>query len=340
MEPQWNGLGSLRSLLFRWRHVSWKRRSSSTDDEHMQLVDRDRDGDHLHEWNRTNDQDLQHQQQCRQRLLRILFGIALAVLVVVLVYQLPLKPFFLATSAWIKQHTFLGTFVAIALFMLAIPLCVPSTIVETLAGSLFGVVHGTMVTVVGKTCGSLLTFWIGRKVGNAMIGDYLATNFPTFRALTKVFNRASWKPLILFQLSSIPNLIKCYGLAITNVSSMRFALSAMVGNVPHAVIWANIGSQASDIAAILYGKSELSQDKLLLLVGGAVLTVLAMAFLVVYTKRELQELQKLECPSGSEDEPTPISISIAIDTERGLAMHSDENELIKVRSASSVMVTV
>ncbi|GLD91865.1 hypothetical protein PINS_up000398 [Pythium insidiosum] len=267
----------------------------------------------------------------RRQALRRLAALILGIIALALILsRLPIKQYLVETAQWIKEHTFLGTFAAIVLFWIAIPLCFPSTLGEAVAGYLFGVPHGIIVIVFGKSGGSLLAFLLGRHLGKEVIGGYLATRFPTFRALSDVLNSKSWKPLILFQLSSIPNLVKCYGLSVTDISAWRFVVSSTVAGFPHSVLWANIGSQANDIAAVLSGQSEMSREKVFLLTCSAVVTVFAMVFLVVYTKRELQELQKRECGSDEELEPG----TIAVETAPLIAMHSDHNELTKIRSVT------
>ncbi|CAH0518565.1 unnamed protein product [Peronospora belbahrii] len=154
----------------------------------------------------------------------------------------------------------------------------------------------------GKTGGSTLAFLMGRYMGKEMIGDYLRTNFPTFRAFSAALNSSSWKPVVLYQLSSIPNLVKIYSLAITQVSVTRFIVSSAIGNTPHAILCAYIGDQASDIAAILTGETKMTTSRMIMVVTAVSMTVLAITFLVVYMKRQLQELQKRECRSGSEEE--------------------------------------
>jgi len=229
---------------------------------------------------------------------------------VLLLSLLPVHQYLVATSSWVESHLVLGTLAFVLVFWVAVPLCLPSTALEMVAGSLFGVPHGLLVITVGKTGGSTLAFLLGRSMGKEVIGGYLRTKFPTFRAFSEVLNSPSWKPVLLYQLSSIPNVVKIYSLAITQVSVARFAVSSAVGNVPHAVLWAYIGEQATDIAAILTGESKMTTSRMVMVVTGVALTVLAITFLVVYTKRQLQELQKRECRSSSEE---GLLLSIDID---------------------------
>ncbi|TMW60795.1 hypothetical protein Poli38472_000837 [Pythium oligandrum] len=259
------------------------------------------------------------------RWTAVLVGLCLLVL---LATQVPIRAYLVNMSAWIKEHPFLGALAFIVLFWFSVPLCFPSTIVETVAGSLFGVSQGVIVILVGRTGGCLFTFLIGRRVGKAFVGNYLTSKYPMFRAFSTVLNSHSWKPLLLFQVSSLPNLVKCYGLAITNVTVMRFTISTLIGGAPHALMWAIIGDQASDIAAIVSGQGEWTQNKLGLLIGGSLITALTMVLLIVYTKRELQNLQKEECGSGGEEDAS----SIIIEVKPLLVSHSSSSDLTKLRS--------
>ncbi|KAJ0401213.1 hypothetical protein ATCC90586_010166 [Pythium insidiosum] len=294
----WSALKArARHALLQWSQGQGllKRRNSNVDVGHVELED-------CTPLNSYDDEDMEtlatenasafEARKRRQALRRLALLIAAIIGLALVLSRLPIKTYLIETSQWIKHHTFLGTFAAVLLFWVAIPLCIPSTLGEAVAGYLFGVSHGVLVIVFGKSGGSLFAFLLGRHLGKEVIGGYLASRFPTFRALSDVLNSKSWKPLILFQLSSIPNIVKCYGLSVTDISATRFVISSAVAGFPHSVLWANIGSQANDIAAIMSGQSEMSREKVLLLTCSAVVTVFAMAFLVVYTKRELQELQK------------------------------------------------
>ncbi|KAE9047460.1 hypothetical protein PR003_g1103 [Phytophthora rubi] len=242
--------------------------------------------------------------------LRLLaFGLLLTS-AVLLLSLLPVHEYLTAVTAWVETHLVLGTIAFILVFWVAVPLCLPATALEMVAGSLFGVPHAVLVITVGKTGGSTLAFLLGRAMGKEMIGGYLRTKFPTFRAFSEVLNSPSWKPVLLYQLSSIPNIVKIYSLAITHVSVARFVVSSAVGNLPHAVLWAYIGEQATDIAAILTGETKMTTSRMVMVVTGVSLTVLAITFLVVYTKRQLRELQKRECRSSSEE---GLLLSIEID---------------------------
>ncbi|KAL7690374.1 putative SNARE associated golgi family protein [Plasmopara halstedii] len=247
------------------------------------------------------------------RLLWLRFGAFVALFIRIMSYlsTLPIREYMEITSAWVRLHPVLGALCSILVFWVAVPLCLPATVFEMIAGSLFGVPLAVMIIIVGKTGGSTLAFLLGRSMGKQLIGDYLRHKFPTFRAFAEVLSSPSWKPVLLYQLSSIPNLVKIYSLAITHVSITRFAVSSAIGTTPHAILWAYIGEQATDIAAILMGEAKVTTSRMVVAATGLSLTVLAITFLVVYTKRQLEELKKRECRSSSEE---GLLLSIDIDT--------------------------
>lgn len=239
----------------------------------------------------------------RQRQLRLRLGFFAVLLttVVSLLFLLPVRRYMEITSAWADEHVVLGTLGFILVFWVAVPLCLPATALEMMVGSLFGVPIAVVVITIGKTGGSTLAFLLGRCMGKELIGTYLCTNYPAFRAFSEVLNSPSWKPVLLFQLSSIPNLVKVYSLAVTHVSISRFAVSSAIGTLPHAVLWASVGEQATDIAAIITGETKVSTSRMVVVVTGLALTTLAITSLVVYTKRQLEVLQKREGCSSREE---------------------------------------
>ncbi|DBA04410.1 TPA: hypothetical protein N0F65_010006 [Lagenidium giganteum] len=186
------------------------------------------------------------------------------------------------------------------LLMAVIPLGIPTSFIEMLAVTLFGVWRGVFLCVIGKMLGGSLAFGIGRKLGRKRIGDYLQTKYPFFQALFGVLQGGDWKPLILVQLSGLPNFIKCYGLAITNVAPVRFLLTALVGALPYSIMWCLIGFETSDLLAdedsnglstnatvpVVVDNSK----RVIVMVLAIALTVAALLVMAWYTRKQLKLL--------------------------------------------------
>ncbi|GMF17608.1 unnamed protein product [Phytophthora lilii] len=228
--------------------------------------------------------------------------------------------------AWIQANPTMGAMLLPLILAVGIPLCIPSPGFEILAGSMFGIVTGTFLCVVGKTIGQLIAFLVAKHLGRDRINSYMQANFPTFAALATVLQSSSWKPLLLIQVANVPHLVKCYGLAIADISTYRFAVSSAMGGLPYAILWAYLGhhsknlvssSSTSDSGAVELGETSFRQ-RMVIGVGGTVLTVLGMWWLVVYTKKKLHsELQRAKHlhRSSEDSDDTVITISSSEDDD-------------------------
>ncbi|KAE9026068.1 hypothetical protein PF010_g1317 [Phytophthora fragariae] len=243
-----------------------------------------------------------------------------------LLTMVPVKLYIASSMAWIQANPTMGAMLLPLILGVGIPLCIPSPGFEILAGSMFGIVTGTLLCVVGKTIGQLIAFLAAKHLGRDRVNSYMQSNFPTFAALATVLQSSSWKPLLLIQVANVPHLVKCYGLAIADISTYRFAVSSAVGGLPYAVLWAYLGHHSknlvggSDDDAVELNETSF-RHRMVIGVGGTVFTVLGMWWLVVYTKKQLHsEMQRVKhlhrCSEDSDD--TCITISSSDDDDEVL----------------------
>ncbi|RLN74036.1 hypothetical protein BBJ28_00000361 [Nothophytophthora sp. Chile5] len=256
----------------------------------------------------------------------------------------PVKEYLTDSMTWIQANPTLGAILLPLILCVGIPLCIPSPGFEILAGSMFGIVYGVLLSVIGKTAGQLIAFSLGKRFGKDRISGYMQANFPAFAALAMVLQNSNWKPLLLIQVANVPHLVKCYGLALADIPTHRFMLSSLVGGLPYAILWAYIGYNSkglvvgSDETEVnRLGETSLEQ-RVLIGAAGTVFTVVAMAWLVVYTKRELnQELQKagkLLHRSSEDSDDTCITISSSDEDDEAVA-----SGLLKPQTPSSALTT-
>ncbi|KAF1320499.1 hypothetical protein FI667_g12366, partial [Globisporangium splendens] len=213
---------------------------------------------------------------------------------------LPLKEYSNELTVWIEQNRVAGAIVFPLVYWLLIPLCLPASMFELVGGSVFGIYYGIILNTIGKTGGALIAFALGKKIGRDKVGGYLASNFPTYAAVSKILQSDSWKPLFLVQLSSLPHAVKSYGLAITDVSTYRFVVSSVVTAFPFTIVLTQIGHQTQEMlsnssagsASGAVGKAaspSSSDTQTTMFVVGIVCTIATMGFFVVYTKKEIEK---------------------------------------------------
>ncbi|KAL3670195.1 hypothetical protein V7S43_004510 [Phytophthora oleae] len=265
-------------------------------------------------------------------------GVVYAILTLV-----PVKLYIASSMEWIQANPAVGAMLLPLILAVGIPLCIPSPGFEILAGSMFGLVTGTLLCVVGKTIGQLIAFLTAKYFGKDRINSYMQTNFPAFAALAMVLQSSSWKPLLLIQVANVPHLVKCYGLAIADISTYRFAVSSALGGFPYAILWTYIGYHSKNLVtgstdenAVELGETSFRQ-RMVIGVGGTVFTVLGMWWLVVYTKKQLHsELQRVKHLHRSSEDSDDTCITIS--------SSEDDDEIVQIAflrpEAFSTVLTV
>lgn len=236
-----------------------------------------------------------------KRCLKPMAALAVAIAVVALVHKFArVQNYLHAVDSWIKAHKVPGMAILPLLICLTLPLGFPCSLFEVAAGSLFGVPVGAVLSVVGKTTGGVLAFTVGRHLLRTFIRSYLE-NCRVFHGMCEVLQSCDWKLLLLVQLSGLPNALKCYGLALTEVSTWKFVATAFAGGIPHALVWAFVGKQAQDLLSADNADATADSAKtkskkpatpqLLLLIGSILLTLVALAALSFFTKKQMQKHQ-------------------------------------------------
>ncbi|GMF15284.1 unnamed protein product [Phytophthora fragariaefolia] len=240
-----------------------------------------------------------------------------------LLTMVPVKLYVASSMDWIQTNPTMGAMLLPLVLAVGIPLCIPSPGFEILAGSMFGIVTGTLLCVVGKTIGQVIAFLAAKHLGRDRISSYMQTKFPAFAALATVLQSSSWKPLLLIQVANVPHLVKCYGLAIADISTYRFAASSAVGGLPYALLWAYLGHHSKNLIAssdedtVEFSETSF-RHRMVIGVGGTVFTVLGMWWLVVYTKKQLHsEMQRVKHlhRSSVDSDDTVITVSSSDDDE-------------------------
>lgn len=229
-----------------------------------------------------------------KRFLKPALVMLVLIVLMVLAQKLKIKVYLEQLKDWIETHKAAGMAILPLLIWATLPLCFPCSLFEIAAGSLFGIPVGVVVSVVGKTGGGVLAFLVGRYFLHRHVGAYLHNRCRAFRVMCEVLQSCDWKPLFLVQISGLPNALKCYGLAITSVSLWRFSFTAFVGGIPHSLVWTFIGKQTQDLlaSAATSAKKKISTPQLLLMIGGLLLTLLALATLTWYTKKLMHKHQQ------------------------------------------------
>jgi uncharacterized membrane protein YdjX (TVP38/TMEM64 family) len=167
-------------------------------------------------------------------LFLVLFGIAEWLQVPILTDPGPL----LAEGGWIAAA------VGVGLLVVDVALPVPSSLVMIAHGALFGVVGGTLLSLLGALGAALFGFWVGRRGG------------PLFARLVPEDERRradallqEWGDLAIVVTRPVPILAETVAI-LAGASPMkpgRMALATLAGALPAALLYALTGATARSL---------------------------------------------------------------------------------------------
>lgn len=167
-------------------------------------------------------------------LFLVLFGIAEWLHIPILTDPGPL----LAEGGWIAAA------VGVGLLVVDVALPVPSSLVMIAHGALFGVVGGTLLSLVGALGAALFGFWIGRRGG-----PLLARLVPEDERRRADALLQEWGDLAIVVTRPVPILAETMAI-LAGASPMkpgRMALATVAGSLPPAFLYALTGATARSL---------------------------------------------------------------------------------------------
>jgi uncharacterized membrane protein YdjX (TVP38/TMEM64 family) len=150
-------------------------------------------------------------------------------------------------APWLSQGGALAAAVGVGLLVADVLLPVPSSLVMVAHGALFGVVGGTLLSLLGSVGAALFGFAIGRRGGRLM--ERLVTPAERERA-DRLLKR--WGALAIIVTRPVPLLAETVAI-MAGTSSLgwgRAALAALAGSLPPALLYAITGASVANLQHI------------------------------------------------------------------------------------------
>lgn len=172
---------------------------------------------------------------------------------------------------FIESFGKLGPIIYIILFTFVPLTFFPDAILAVAGGMAFGVVKGSIYTIIGAVFGGSLAFFIASYFGKDLILK-LTKNKHSFNFLSKG-HREFFTILILRLIPLIPFDIISYGAGLTGIKFKNFLLATIIGIIPGVVVFSNLGDKALDFKSpefifaifmliLLFGVSFILKNKL------------------------------------------------------------------------------
>ncbi|MGB3328504.1 MAG: VTT domain-containing protein [Thermomicrobiales bacterium] len=177
-----------------------------------------------------------------------LFALAIAAFILIsfLIVEALGIPILVDPSDQLGRGGIAAAMLGVGLLLVDVLLPVPSSIVMTAQGALFGVVMGTILSMIGSVGAALVAFAIGRK-GTRLISRFVSA--PEQEASNRLLER--WGPLALIVTRPVPILAETTAI-MAGASTLgwgKATLGIVIGAFPAALIYAIAGAYATSVAS-------------------------------------------------------------------------------------------
>ncbi len=183
-------------------------------------------------------------------------------------------------GSWFSEENILSfgpmaPLVFTAMFSVAVILAVPGGPITLLAGSLFGVIQGTIVVSAGSTIGAMAAFLIARYAARDHVARWLADN-PRFLKLDEMIRKKGFIVVALVRLIPLfPFNLVNYGMGLTSVSFGYYLFMSWLCMLPGTILYVTGG----DVFKRFFVGGDLSWQAISLC--GAIALCLSGAYIVL-----------------------------------------------------------
>ena len=193
-----------------------------------------------------------------------------------------------AFAEWVAGLGAAGWLVFTAAYIVATVLLVPGSVLTLAAGTLFGVVRGSIIVLLAATAGACAAFLIARYAARDRIANRVGQD-PRFAAIDRAIGRQGRRIVILLRLSPVfPFNLLNYALGLTSVRFTDY-LIACVAMLPGTLLYVYYGRVIGDVAALAAGTTiQRGIEYYALLAVGLIATVIVTTVITRTARRELK----------------------------------------------------
>jgi uncharacterized membrane protein YdjX (TVP38/TMEM64 family) len=151
---------------------------------------------------------------------------------------------------WIEGMGAVGWLLFWLFFVLSCVLWLPGSLWTVAAGAIYGVFGGTLLILICSMSGSVATLWMGRYVVRPWVEKKWGKD-PRFQALLRGVEQEGVRIVFFARLSPVlPSSLMNYGLGITQLQTLPFALASGLGALPSIVVYVYFGSLMGELLSL------------------------------------------------------------------------------------------
>jgi len=161
-----------------------------------------------------------------------------------------------ALTTWVASHPLAAPALYIAVYAIAVAVCLPEAAVFTVAGGLlFGTMAGGALAVIGSTLGAIALFLAARYHLADAMADHAGTFFDRVR---RRLERDGFLYLLAVRLVPVfPFWLVNLAAALCGMRLLPYAAATLIGIIPGTFVYASIGAGVGSVLAV-GGKPDLA----------------------------------------------------------------------------------
>jgi uncharacterized membrane protein YdjX (TVP38/TMEM64 family) len=194
-----------------------------------------------------------------------------------------------AMETWIAGHGVWGRLAFVGMIVVFTSMFVPDTVLAIAGGALFGLVWGTVLTVVGVIITAALNFLAARTLLRPRIETMLEQH-PKMLAIQSAANREGLRLQLLLRLAPINPVSVSYVLGASGVRFSTF-LIATAGLIPGLFVEVYFGYLASHVTKVAGNFSEHSSLHTVVTVLGLVICITLMISIMRVATKALADVE-------------------------------------------------
>lgn len=145
---------------------------------------------------------------------------------------------------WILSYGWISPFIFMILYTMRPLILFPASVLSLAGGLAFGAVWGTVYTIIGATCGAVLSFWVARKLGHNLVKKEWTGKAGVIQ---QQLEERGFFYVLLLRLLPIFNFdLISYLSGISKVRFTSFLLATLTGIIPGTFAYNYLGSSFAD----------------------------------------------------------------------------------------------
>lgn len=185
----------------------------------------------------------------RAAVIRWVLVVLILIAIVLLTRALPTQGVLESMQGWIDSLGFWGPLALGLIYVVAVLLFIPGSILTLAAGAIYGLVWGTVIVSLASTTAAALAFLIARYVARDKVRRRVEQS-PKLAAVDEAIGEQGWKIVALLRLSlAVPFSLQNYLYGVTAIRFWPCVVASWVAMLPGTLLYVYLGSLGKTAAA-------------------------------------------------------------------------------------------